>query len=77
MEKRIKDLQEQIAELMQWKKSIASQQITYPLGINSTVLMQKDHFVMQKGYTFSPTQTVAIEVLLDADIYYIPGFKPS
>lgn len=76
MNERIQKLKDQIEELKQWKKDNSIQQIPFNPPVNVDVLMHIDHFEMQPTYTFSPNTKVAIEVLLDTTIYYLPAFLP-
>ena len=77
MNERILKLQQQVKELLAWKQERLIQQIQFNPPVNTTTLMHQNHFEMENTLTFSPTVPIAIEVLLDETIYYIPAFTHS
>ena len=74
MQERYDNLRRQVDDLLKWKED--NERVQVPLssyGANTIIIMQKDHLVVQPTFNISGSTAIAIEVINQGDIFYIPA----
>lgn len=72
MEERKIKLKDKINKLLTWKREFESNQISYPMGVLTNIIVYDNHFVVQPDFQIAGTTNLSLEVSLDGKIYYLP-----
>lgn len=73
MEDRILKIKEQVKELLEWKRNNSIQQVKLPVGFNTQAIIQQNHFVVKPDFIIVTGTELALEVMNDSTLYYLPA----